>query len=72
MTTKVRVAKDMTKAELIAIIKKKARKVIEKHPVLSVSFFRRLKYEDKATLRRIATRMRVIVDKDGYDIIYSK
>lgn len=61
------ITKDTTKAELIAIIKKKMHRV---KPSLASPFLRSLKYKKKSELKRIATRMHVKVDKTGYDITY--
>lgn len=61
------VTKATTKAELIMIIKKKMRRV---KPSQATPFFRSLKYKKKSELKRIATRMKVKVDKTGYDLTY--
>jgi hypothetical protein len=61
------ITKDATKAELIAIIKKRMHKV---KPSQAAPFSRSLKYKKKSELKRIATRVKVKVDKTGYDLTY--
>ena len=57
--------KDMTKAELLDIIRKKLGRL---KPHQRASVMQGLKYQTKAELRRKATHMKVEVDKGGYDI----
>ena len=59
--------KDMTKAELLAVIRKKLEKL---KPHQREQVLRGLKYQTKAELKRKATHMRVTVDKDGFDIAW--
>ena len=60
-----------TKADLIAIIKGKTRKIPTRmQPAVKRSFLTGLKYKSKAELKRIASRMKVKVDKTGYDITF--
>lgn len=59
--------KEMTKAELIDVIGKKVKRL---KPHFRESFMRRLKYKTKAELIRMATHMKVKVDKAGYDITF--
>jgi hypothetical protein len=73
MVTKTRVKskakQDMTKAELIAIITKKTKKIpLRFQPMVRQSFLRGLRYKTKSELRRIATRMKIEVDRHGWDI----
>lgn len=59
------VTKEMTKAELLNEIRQKLNKL---KPHQRASVMRGLKYRTKAELRRKASKMKVTVDKDGYDI----
>ena len=59
------VTKDMTKAELLDVIRKKLMRL---KPHQQASVMRGLKYQTKTELRRKAAHMKVEVDKDGYDI----
>ena len=73
MATKTRVKtgtqRDMTKAELIAVITGKTKKIPARfQPAVKRSFLAGLKYRTKPELKRIASRMKVEVDSTGYDI----
>jgi len=59
--------KEMTKADTLKAINKKLGKL---KPHQRASVMRGLKYQKKGELQRKLTRMRVEVDKDGYDIYW--
>ena len=74
MATKTRVKskakKDMTKAELIAVITRKTNVIPARfQPMVKRSFLSGLKYKAKPELKRIASRMKVEIDRTGYDIL---
>ena len=56
---------EMTRAELLQVISKKLGRL---KPHQRASVMRGLRYQTRAELQRKATRMRVEVDRDGYDI----
>jgi len=69
MVVKSRVKKDMTKAELIAVITKKTGKIPTRfQPWVKKTFLSGLKYKTKSQLKRIASKVEVEVDSTGYDI----
>jgi len=61
------VTKGMTKAELLSVIRGKLGKL---KPHQRENVMRGLKYQTKAELRRKASKMKVTVDKNGYDIAW--
>jgi len=67
---KSKTKRDMTKAELIAVITKKTSMIPARfQPAVKRSFLSSLKYKAKPELKRIASKMKVEVDKTGYDIL---
>lgn len=60
---------DITKTELIRVITLKTSKIPDRfQSAVRNSFLNGLKYKTKSELKRIASRMRVKVDRTGYDI----
>ena len=69
MRPKGKSKRDMTKAELIDAITAKTHKIPARfQPSVKRNFLDGLKYRDKSRLQRILSRMRIEVDRDGYDI----
>ena len=69
MIVKNKTKKDMTKAELIAVITQKTKKIPARfQPSVKRSFLDGLKSKTKPQLKRIASRMTIEVDRTGYDI----
>ena len=69
MRTKNKVTKDLTKAELIEVIKGKTTKIPAKfQPQVRIAFLNGLRYMTKPQLKRISSRMKVEWDKHGWDI----
>jgi len=66
---KSKAIKDQTKTELIKVITAKTKKIPSRYqPMVKRSFLNGLKYKTKPELKRIASRMKVEVDRTGYDI----
>jgi hypothetical protein len=58
-----------TKAELIAVITKKTRRIPARfQPTVKRTFLNGLKYKTVPQLKRLVSRIKVEVDKTGYDI----
>lgn len=66
MVTRNRLMKDMTKAELVDLIRSKTTKIPARfQPQVKTAFLSGLRYKTKPQLKRIASRMKVEWDAHG-------